>query len=274
MTDGVTESPDLQRASRRRRAVAVTGQVAGAVGIAISLLLIVVALLARGWVVDTAYELANGVNTTIARADPLLDIAEEAVTRVGDRVTDLATSADEVATTTNPTPEALVPIQQRLATMTERYLALREGYAALRGEVASAADRVRTIARVVPFVTLPTGPAETLGTVDQRLQTLDDRIMRVVEAGGLGGAVDRTAAAIAERAREAEAALTGATDALNEVQARLDELEAKVTGVAETVDAGATLVTLVVILLLVYLAFLHLVLFRVSRQYQEAPTSG
>ena len=94
--------------------------------------------------------------------------------------------------------------------MTERYLALREGYATLRGEVQSAADKVQTIAQVVPFSTCPPDPAKPSRRSTNGSRRLDDRIMRVVEAGGLSGAVDRTATAIAERAHEAEAALTDA----------------------------------------------------------------
>jgi hypothetical protein len=274
MTDAAIETPAEPGASRGRRGIAIAGQVAGVAGIVISILLIVVVLLGRGWVVETANDLATNVNTTIARADPLLDIAGRAVTGVSERMSDLAETADEVATTVNPTPEALVPLQERLATMTDRYLALREGYASLRAEVAAAADRAQTIARLVPFVELPTGPGDTIRSVDERLRELDDRVMSVIEAGGLRGRVDQAAAAIAERARAAETALGAATAALDQVEARLVELQAKVTGVAETVDAAATVVTLILVLLLLYLAFLHWVLFRASRRYGASPTTA
>ena len=273
MTSDPIESTEVVTASRRRNALGVAGQVAGVIGIVVRGILIVLVLLARGWVVQTADDLAAGVNTTIARADPLLEIADRAIDNVGERMNDLATAAEQVATTDRPTPEALVPLQERLSTLTERYLVLREGYASLRAEVASAADRARTIAQLLPFIDIPTGPRDALTAVDQRLQALDDRIMGVVEAGGLGGAIDQRAAAIAERARAAEASLGDATAAIAEIEARLVELQAKVTGVAQTVDNLSTIVTLLLILLLVYLAFLHVVLFRVGRQYREPPAA-
>ncbi len=269
MSSDMIDTAEVAQASRRRRALGVAGQVAGAIGVGVSVILIVLLLLARGWVVETANDLATDVNMTIARADPLLEIADRAILGVGERMNDLATAAEQVATTDRPTPEALVPLQERLSTLTERYLVLREGYASLRAEVASAADRARTIAQLLPFIDVPTGPRDALAAVDQRLQALDDRIMSVVEAGGLGGAVDQRAAAIAERARNAEASLADATAAIDAIEARLVELQAKVTGVARTVDNSSTIVTLVMILLLVYLAFLHVVLFRVGRQYRE-----
>jgi hypothetical protein len=273
MTESAMDPP-VARTSRRRRSAAVAGQLAGVVGIAVSVLLIVVVLLGRAWIGGVVEDVRTGIDGAIARTAPVLEGAQATVAGVAERMDDLAAAAQAIAEDPGPAPAALAAIQERIAALSERYLALRAAYADVRSDVVAAVDRLTLLARIAPWVEIPAGPVEALATFDERIRELDARVMAVFEAGSAArGAADRTAAAVAGAARQVQGALDGVTAALETVETRLAALREQVAGVASSIGSVLTLGSLLIVVLLVYLAFLHVVLFRASRRFGAAPAA-
>jgi hypothetical protein len=89
--------------------------------------------------------------------------------------------------------------------------------------------------------------------------------MELITAGAAIEALDATANAIADKAHAVEAGLGRITTSLDEVKARLAGLRAEIASVAATADTLVTVAGIVLIVVLLYLALLHFVLFRASR---------
>jgi methyl-accepting chemotaxis protein len=258
----------------RRRATGIVGQVAGIIGIVVSLALIVGVLYVRGWGTDTVTEVAANVDAAIARTEPMLETAAAKVDEVAQRVGEVAAAAEAVSLDPNATPAALQGILDGLAAVSERYTELRTGYAAAREQVVSILDRLALVDRLIPGIDIPEGPVDALASLDERARAIDAQIMELIDAGLAVQGVNRAAAAIAEKARQVEAGLGTLAAGVEEVGVRLDELRADIADIASTVNTVITILCVALVLLLLYMALLHWVLFRSSRGYGRGASAA
>jgi hypothetical protein len=255
---------------RRDRWLGGAGQVAGAIGIVLSVLLAVGVLLGRGWAVDTVDQLAGRVDQGIDRAIAPLTTASTVVGDVSQRIGDVATAADAVAALPAPQNDKIAALQSKLQALGNRYLELRASYADLRQNIADAISRLQAIDRVLPGVSLPQGPIDKLQELDAKIQQVDAAIMDVMGADLAGTAVDQVAGRIAGRAREAESNLSGVSDRLGGVATDLQDLQTNLASYASTAKTAITLGAIGGAIVFLWLAFVHLVLFRVSRRLWQA----
>lgn len=262
------------RPGKGRRATGIIGQVAGIVGIIVSIALIVGVLFLRGWSTDTVTEVAANVDAGIARVDPLLETAGSTVDQVAERVGDVAAAADAVALDPNATPAALQGVLDRLAGVSEKYTELRTGYAGAREQIVSVLDRLALVDRLVPGFDIPEGPVDALTALDEKARALDAQIMQLIDAGLAVQAVNKAAAAIADKAHQVEAGLDTIATGIDEVGVRLDQLRTEISSIAGTINTVITLLCVALILLLAYMALLHWVLFRSSRGFARAPSAA
>ncbi len=251
---------------RRDRALGGAGQVAGVIGIVVCVLLAVGVLLGRGWAVDTTDGLSQRVDQGIGRAVPPLTTASALVGDVSGRIGDVAAAADGVAALPAPRSEQLQDLQAKLQALADRYLELRATYADVREQVASVIARIQAVDALLPGVDLPSGPVDRLRDLDARIQQVDAAITDVIGADLLGSTVDQTAARIAARAREAQANLDGVSDRLAAVASDLQALQADLANITSTAKTAITLGAVALVILFLYLALLHWILFRVSRR--------
>jgi hypothetical protein len=250
-----------------------SAQTAGVVGIVVCLALIVGVILLRGWAIDRVDGIAGKVDAGIAKGVPLIDAASTRVTEVSARVGLVANAAAARAADPGPAPVLVQTLQSAIASASDRYLALRAGYADARETVVSALDRLNTIDRLVPAISIPEGPVDALAALDARARELDASVMEIIDADpGIGSG--QAAAAIADKASQVEAKLQQVTTALTEAKTRLTDLRAEVQAKADQVKNLITLGTLVAILVLVYSILLHWVLFRSGRQMRRDGDAG
>jgi methyl-accepting chemotaxis protein len=257
-------APDTHR--RRDRVLGGAGQVAGVIGIVLCVLLAVGALLGRGWALDTVDQLSGRVDQAIGRAIPPLDTASTLVGDVSQRIGDVASAADAVAALPAPENDRIAALQDKLQALGDRYLELRATYADVRQNIADAIARLQAIDRVLPGVTLPQGPIDKLQDLDAKIQQVDAAIMDVIGANLAGNAVDQAAGNVAARARQAQANLDGVSGRLTGVSTDLQALRDDLANIASSAKTAITLGVVVAILLFVWLALLHWILFRVSRR--------
>ena len=247
--------------TRRDRILGRAGQVAGVVGIVVSFALILAVLLGRGWLVDRADEIAGTVDGALARGVTLVDTTSSRVSEVSGRVGAVADAAQALSTNPNPAPGLSEALSAQLQPIQDRYLALRSAYTDVKTSVVSAFDRLQTLDRLLPFFSIPQGPVDALQSLDAQLQAIDAKVSDLLTTPG-SGAVNAIAAGVATRASNLQTGLGSVTGSLDDLSARITTLEAGVQAKADQVKLIITLGSLVPIVLLLYLAFLHWVLFQ------------
>ena len=237
-------------------------QVVGIVGIVVVILLAVLVLLGRGWAVDKVDVVAASIDDGLAKVPPLLDRADDGVTRVQERITIVGDAATAVSAAANEPPEIVQRFSAALTGVSERYIPLRESYADARARIVSVSDRLETLDRLLPGMSLPQGPSDTLVALDTKVQALDDRIMGLLTVNERASRVGEAADAVNAKTTEVVGSLDEVKVGIGNLEVRLEETRTKVASTADSVRLAITIGTLIVLLLLAYLAALHVVLYR------------
>jgi hypothetical protein len=270
----LTPSAAPPTVSRRNRVLGFTAQVAGVIGIVVCLALIVGVLLGRGWATDSVTQLATGVDAKVALAVPLMDRASAKVSEVSGRVGALADAATAVAALPGPGAELRIALRSALNRVSERYLELRTTYGDVRQAAGGALDRLETLERLLPGFALPQGPVDALTRLDAGVQELDATVMGLADAIPDSGPIAAVATAAATRATEAQAKLQAVNGVVDDARTKLGEVRAKVASTADTVNTGITLGAIGTILLLLYFALLHWVLFRTGARLRRGASGS
>lgn len=239
-------APAPERGRRKTRAAA---QVLGVVGLVASAVLAVGVLLAHGWISDAIGGVFDTADRQIERGSTIVEIASD---RVQERVSDID---DFITNLSAVTPGTNIPpaLAERAAAVADRYDAVRNQFAELRARVETGLETVRQVARLVPFIDLPTLPTDELAALDARLQQFDDSVSRLREAG--------VASAARERIIEGATNLRGAIDQVaalgDRIQTRLDEAQQRLDQANARLDGFLWILTIVLLLLIVYIAILN-----------------
>jgi hypothetical protein len=261
MTDQVGGSPK----TGRDRVLGAIGQVAGVTGIIVSIVLIGAVLMGRNWLIGTVGDVQDRVDVGLVRGETLIDNASSRVSEVSGRVGAVSDAATAVAAQPNPAPALTEFLLAQLSGVSDRYLALRSSYADVREVAVSTLDRLNTLDRMLPFMSIPQGPVDALASLDERFQKLDAAVMQVLSTPG-AGAVDAVAGAVATKADAIQTALNDLTAKMADGKARLESLRARIADKADQISSIATILSVGMILLLVYSAFLHWLLFHTGRR--------
>jgi hypothetical protein len=239
-------APAPERGRRKTRAAA---KVAGVVGLVVCAVLAIGVLIAHGWISDAVGGVFETADRQIERGSTIVELASD---RVQERVTDID---DFIANVSAITPGANIPpaLAARAATVADRYDAVRNQFAELRARVESGLETVRQVARLVPFIELPTLPTEELAALDARLQQFDDSVGRLREAGVASVAVER----VVEGATNLRGAIDQVADLGDRIQTRLDEAQQRLDQANSRLDGFLWILTLILLLLVGYIAILN-----------------
>ncbi len=268
----VVEAPaEPPAASGRDRRLGATGKVAAVIGIVVCFALIVGVILARNWLVDGVDQVAGAVDTALGAGTTLIDTASTKVGDVSDRVGAVDDAANALASNPNPVPAFSDAVTTRLAPLSDRYLAFRTSYAEIRERLVSALDRLQLLDRLLPFFSLPPGFGDRLAQVNSRAQGLDATVMGLMEMTPGAGAANAFGAAVAAQTAKVGTALDGVSAGLGELRGNVETLQTDVRTAADRVNLAITLAAVVMIVLLLYLAFLHLVLYRSAERLRRGP---
>jgi hypothetical protein len=267
MTD---QAAPMTSAGRPRKAASVGGQALGVVGVVVSIVLILLVVLGRGWATGEISDAAGTIDAGLARGGPLLTNAASKIGNVQARIVAVGDAATLVANSS--TPALATALSERINSISEPYLALRNTYNDARTGATSTLDRIALVNRLIPGFQLPQGPVDALASLDAKVQAVDSVVLGIINAnssGELGGGI---AAAIAAKAQQVATALDGVTESLSDAQARLQQARVNVATTADNINLTITIISLIAIALLVYLALLHVVLFRsAGGMRREAP---
>jgi hypothetical protein len=259
--DAATTVPP-PRPRRRDRVLGTVGQIAGVVGIVVCLLLVIGVIVGDAWAVGTVDDVAAAIDAKIAKVDPLLTQASAKVGEISGRVSTVADIAAGIAADPSPGGAVADALRAGLASVSDRYQTLRSNYAGVRESVQSVIDRLQTLDRLVPAISIPQGPVDALAALDARLQEFDAKVSGLITIDPGQGPVNQAAAAIAQKAGDINAKITDLQGGIGDVQQRVSALRTKLSDTSGTMKLGITLGAVGSILLLLYLALLHWVLFR------------
>ena len=271
MTDDPKPAPSV---GRPRKAASVGGQALAVAGIVVCVVLGALVILARGWAVDQVDAVGASIDAGLARGIPALQAAGSRVQEVGTRVQEVADAAAAVATSDAVAPEVAQAFSGRLSGISERYLPVRAGYADARSDLVSALDRVQTVQRFVPGLSVPQGPIDALSSLDQAVRAADERITGILAANQAGTAIRETAQRVADAAPGVQTALDDVSTRLANAENRLNEARADVTSTMDRITSLITIVTLAFLALLAYVAALHVVLLRAAGGMRREPSTS
>ncbi len=248
--------------SRRDRRLGIAGQVAAVVGIVLCLLGAVGVVAGRASALGTVDDIAAALDAQIAKADPLLTQVSAKLGEISGRVGAVADGANAVAADPSPGGTVADTLRAALAAVSERYQALRVNYAEARESLVSMADRLETLGRIVPAVSIPQGPIDALAALDARLQAFDAKVTSLITIDPGQGPINQAAAAIAQAANNVNAQIADLQSGIGDVQARVSALRTQLTETAGSIKLGITLGAIGSILVLIYIVLLNWVLFR------------
>ena len=273
----MTDAPQpASTVGKPRKAASVGGQIVAVVGIVVCVILAALVILGRGWAVDQVDSVATSIDDALARGIPALQAADDRVTQMGSTVQEVADAATVVATSDAVVAPAVAQaLSTRLSSLSERYTPIRAAYADTHSELVSALDRVQTITRFLPGVTIPQAPIDALARVDEAIRAVDERITAILEANRAGTAIRESAQRVADAAPAVQTALASVSTRFADAETRLNEARADVTSTMDRITNLITLVTLVILALLVYVAALNVVLLRAAGGLRRgAPASA
>lgn len=266
--------PPAPSRRKRDRILGTTGQVVGVVGIVVCLLLVVGVIFGRVWAIGTVDDVDEAVDAQIVRTGPLLDKAQGIVGEVSGRLGTVADIAAGIAANPSPSGDVAQTLRSALAGFSERYQGLREGYADVRETVVSVIDRLQTLDRLVPGFPVPQGLVDALAAFDARIKEFDAKANDLIAIEPGEGPVNQAAGRISEAATGLDANVQEIQDGIGNVEQQITELRTRLSDSAGTIKLGITLGSVGAILVLLYLAFLHWILFRHSGEIRRKTSAG
>jgi uncharacterized protein involved in exopolysaccharide biosynthesis len=248
-------------------------RIIGWLAMVIAVLGVVLSLLLAGGVWLVRPEVEERVDAVIAAGQDALGKAGELVVSVNEGVGQASARAAEVEAQANEVAQN-GPLEQLLAALRSRiedligtpYQDVRSRYAAFRERVFAVADALDRLDKALPGVELPGVVIDAFESIDQRLVEFDTRV------SGLSARLDelaepRIAPEVAQIASEVQAELDAVQDRLAAVGESIDAAEARLAQLEEDVAQWLTIGSVVVTILGLYLAGLHVLLFRQGQRW-------
>ena len=248
-------TPEVEPAPKRGRSYAGT-RLFAIIGLFGCLILAIGILIGRGWVSDQVNGVFASVDDAVARGHTVVAVTTG---RLEERVADLDTIITDISTVaeTATVPAALV---ERASSIADRFGQIRDGWVAIRARIDAALETLAQVDRALPFVDLPTGPTEELAALDQRIAEIDTNI-----AGLRQGVAARVA-----NVKAAATALRGAVDRVTDVGTRIETgltaVEDRIDRAQGTIDTVMWATTIVLLLLVGYVALLNVLVLRLTRR--------
>jgi prefoldin subunit 5 len=268
-SEHATSAPAASSHHRRNRRLGLAAQVAGVVGIVVCLALAAGVLMGRGWATDTVSTVSATIDAKLAKAVPVLDTASSKVSEIAGRVGAVADAANALADRPAPSSELLQGLMGAVTSVSDRYLELRATYGDLKESVTGALNGLQTLERLIPGFSIPQGPIDALAKLDAAVTDMDAKIMGLTSAIPASGPVDMVATAIATKVTEVQTKLQDLSGVITDAQTKLQDLQTQLASAESSINTAISLGSIGLILVLLWVAVLHWLLFRTGRQMRR-----
>jgi hypothetical protein len=246
-------------ASERRR-LDIAARIIALIGLAVCVVLVVAILWARAWVDERVDGTFDTVDGAFDRATVVVNVAAG---RLQERASDLDTF---IADTSSLGSGANLPpaLAERASSIATRFGEIRDELSNVRARIDSTLQAIENVSRFLPFVEVPSAPAEALAAFDERVASIDAAVSDL--RSGVGATV--------ERARVAATAVKGAIEGISgvtqRIQGGLDEVRAKAVAANQAIDGYVWFVTIILLILVAYIALLNILVLLLTRRRKPA----
>jgi hypothetical protein len=250
---------------KRRRMLGGAGQVVGIIGFVLSLVLAFGALAGSVWLTGQIETLATSVDARIAEGQPKLETLSTKVVEIKATVDQVVALADTAAQATVPSDGLLAGLRDRLNGLANRYTELRNSYTDLREKVTGALNGLQLLERVIPGFTVPQEPLDALAALDSRVQELDAAITGILDTKFDGTPLRDAAALVSEKIGMVSSGLATAVTFIDDANVKLTQARSDIAAAVSQLNMYIVFGGVLGMLLFLYIAFLHWVLFRTAR---------
>jgi hypothetical protein len=257
-----------------KRVLGIGGMIVGAIGIVLSLAMIVVVWMGRGVVNEEVAAFIAPIDRGLERVEAGLGEVEGRLQAMLGAVGQVNAMAERLGQTHPLDPrvaDALVDAIER--TLGDEYLALRESYVAVRERIAAPLERLEQLSHRFPRLPIPELPVEELQAIDERLREVDTLLRNLrTEVGSIqvpGFDLMQRVATVTQRI---ETLVGGLASRVSGFKSRVDDAQMALARTQATLEGWVSVGAITLTLLCVYSALLHLSLLLLSRYWVRTPT--
>jgi hypothetical protein len=235
-------------------------QLLGFVGLALCIALMIGILLGRSFVAVAVGDVFITADTSIANGLASIDDARNRLTEGVGRLEELLGDLGPLPAT------AAVPaaVAAKISTVVDAYAPARDRYVEARERAQAALNYVRSAARVVPGVTVPTGVSDVLAAADERLTNVDAALV------GLRAGARATAGDVAASATRLRDAVTTAADTARSLRTEVEGLQTRIADIHVSVDRVIWLGAGSLLAVVGYVALLNVLIIWLARRKPKA----
>jgi hypothetical protein len=263
-SEAAATSPGPERSTR----LATAAQIAGIIGIVVCIAIVVATWLGRGALTSAVDDLAASVNSGFVRAISATGQVSDRLDAAGTQAAEIATEARNLVAGQAP-PDSGTGLAGRVAQLADTYRTLRERFDQVRENVGTAIASVQRIARFVPGVEAPSGPPPKVQAIDDKLQSIDDRITAMAGSFGAGAPTGQNAQALADGAAAVQSAISDASANAQGLSADLDAARARAVGVVNDLGTIVTIGAAAITVLFIWVFILNIGLWQLGRAWKR-----
>jgi hypothetical protein len=234
--------------------------VVAVIGFVLSIALAIGAVVGSGYIGDGVNSLAAAANDNLDRAVAITDNLSTTIGNANDRIADIEAKAQAALSGPQDTIQALV---------TSITTGLSGGLTNLQESVDNLQQLVSTAGRVaIRLGWTPSSddlPGSRLAAISTAIDTQVANLATAEAKFGQGGDVTPISTAVSNAATALSTAVTNLQSTVDNLNNRIQLAQLKITNTANSLNTVVTIGTGVLVLFFLYVAFLHVVLFRVGR---------
>jgi len=244
-------------------------KIAGLVGIAICILIIVAVWFGLGTVSQAVNDLGTSVNSGFDRAITATDRVATGLDNAAATIDQMRADAVELASTASPDTPRLDALQARLGQFADAYRDLRVRYAAARENVVTLTSSVQRVAAFIPGVRVPEGAGDRLKAVDEKLQAIDAAIVSTWTTVADAQPGKAVADALAGRATPLKDALTAASTAITGLSTNLQATQTRADNTVDQIRSILLIAAVALTVLFIWVLALNIALWLLGRAWER-----
>jgi len=234
--------------------------VVAVIGFVLCIVLAVGTWFGRGYLVDGISGLATAANDNLDRAVAITTNLQATMDSANQRISDLEAKAQAALTGPRTAAQDLV---------TSVTTGLSGGLTNLQDSVDNLQELVSTAGRVaIRLGWTPSSdelPGSRLADVSKAIDTQVGNLATLQSKFGTGGDVTPLANAVSSAASQLSGLITQLQGTVSNLTARIQAAQAKITSTADSLHSWTNIGAIALIIFFLYVALLHVVLFRVGR---------
>lgn len=240
----------------------------GVIGVIVCLVVAVGVWVVRPAVTDKTHEIAAIATEGLQKASDLTDVATERLTKASDNLGNITSFLDSLATSPLVDTAVGTKIRDLVSGFVQGpYADVHETVTGLTERLLSISDVVQRLDAAIPGIELPGVVTSTIEDVDARLTQIDGTVTTINQVAGNGVTTSEQVTALSTQVGEIKGVVDAVVPALGTAKTQIAEAQTKVDKVSDRTDWWITWGAVIVSIVFVYLAALHVLLYKQGRRW-------